>query len=67
MSPNAEVLHTLIDSVNQELKTAVGNGTIEKEFRRQRKNTVSFIIIQVLTKLTMALGQDNAHHPGQPE
>jgi hypothetical protein len=41
MSSNGEVVRALIDTVDQELKTAVGNGTIEKEFRRQRKNIVS--------------------------
>jgi len=66
MSPNAKVLHALIDTVDRELKTAVDNGTIEKEFHQKWKNIVSFIIIQVLTKLTLALGQDNAYHPGQP-
>ena len=66
MSSNAEVLRALVDIVDQELKSAVGNGTIEKEFRRQRKNIVSFIIIEVLTTLTLGLGQDNACHPGQP-
>ena len=66
MSSNAEVLHALIDTVDRELKTAVGNGTIEQEFRRQRNNIVSKLLLNFRSKLTAALGQDNAHHTGQP-
>ena len=46
MSPNADILHALIDNVDRELKIAVANGTIEKEFRRQRKNIVSLLIFK---------------------
>lgn len=41
MSPNAELVRALVDTVERELKKAVANGTIEKEFRRQRKDIVS--------------------------
>jgi len=44
MSSNAETVRALFDIVDPELKKAVANGTIEKEFRRQRNNIVGFII-----------------------
>jgi hypothetical protein len=47
MSLNAEVVRALIDTVNRELKKAVGNGTIEQEFRRQRKSIVSTLLFQI--------------------
>jgi len=47
MSSNAEVLRALIDIVDRELRSAVGNGTIEKEFRRQRKNIVSVLLFNL--------------------
>jgi len=42
MSSNAETVRALVDTVDLELKKAVANGTIEQEFRRQRKNIVGF-------------------------
>ena len=56
MSPNAKLVRALIDTVERELKKAVGNGSIEKELCRQRKNIVSAVIYQVLIKFIMALG-----------
>jgi hypothetical protein len=46
MSSNAEVLLALIDTIDKELKMAVGGGTIEKEFRWQRKNIVSLLLMK---------------------
>jgi hypothetical protein len=47
MSPNAETVCVLVDIVDRELKTDVGNGTIEEEFHCQQKNIVSAPINQL--------------------